>query len=198
LGLIDAEMEERLLAARHAFAAGLPASLRGAVEFYDFQRYNSAATLQDNILFGRLVYGQAQGEQRVGTLISEVLNELGLHNSVIEVGLEYNVGVGGKRLTATQRQKLGIARAILKRPQLLIVNEAVASFDGRTQDRIRDHILAAANKEDRGVVWIANRAEQAEPFEQVVVMEGGKIAAQGAPQDLAARGGVYATLMAAE
>ena len=55
-------MEDRLLAARRAFAAGLPAPLRGAVEFYDFGRYNSAATLQDNILFGRLVYGQAQAD----------------------------------------------------------------------------------------------------------------------------------------
>lgn len=196
LGLIDADMEERLLAARHAFASGLPEPLRGAVEFYDFQRYNSAATLQDNILFGRLVYGQAQGEQRIGTLISDVLNELGLHNSVIEVGLEYNVGVGGKRLTATQRQKLGIARALIKRPQLLIVNEAVAAFDSRTQDRIRDNILAAAKKGDRGVVWIANRPSQAEPFEQIVVMQGGRIAAQGAPSDLAAKGGLYAELMA--
>ena len=196
LGLIDAELEERLLAARHAFAEGLPAPLRGAVEFYDFQRYNSAATLQDNILFGRLVYGQAQGEQRIGTLISDVLNELGLHNSVIEVGLEYNVGVGGKRLTATQRQKLGIARALIKRPQLMIVNEAVASFDGRTQDRIRDNILATARKDDRGVVWIANRPAQAEPFEQIVVMQGGRIAAQGKPSDLAAKGGLYAELMA--
>ena len=196
LGLIDAALEERLLAARHAFASGLPAPLRSAVEFYDFERYNSAATLQDNILFGRLVYGQAQGEQRIGTLTSEVLNELGLHNSVIEVGLEYNVGVGGKRLTATQRQKLGIARALIKRPQLLVVNEAVASFDSRTQDRIRDNILAAAKKGDRGVVWIANRPSQAEPFEQIVVMQGGRIAAQGKPSDLAAKGGLYAELMA--
>jgi putative ABC transport system ATP-binding protein len=196
LGLVDAAMEERLLAARHAFAAGLPAPLRGAVEFYDFQRYNSVATLQDNILFGRLVYGQAQSEQRIGTLISEVLKELDLRNSVIEVGLEYNVGVGGKRLTANQRQKLGIARAVIKRPQLLIVNEAVASFDGRTQDRIRDNILAMAKNGDRGVVWIANRPAQAEPFEQIVVMQGGRIAAQGAPADLAARGGLYAELMA--
>ena len=69
-----------------------------SVEFYDFERYNSAATLQDNILFGRLVYGQAQADQRIGTLISEVLDELGLRDSVIEVGLDYNVGVGGKRL----------------------------------------------------------------------------------------------------
>jgi putative ABC transport system ATP-binding protein len=196
LGLIDAAMEERLLAARHAFAEGLPESLRGAVEFYDFQRYNSAATLQDNILFGRLVYGQAQGEQRIGTLIAEVLAELDLRNSVIEVGLEYNVGVGGKRLTAGQRQKLGIARGLIKRPQLLIVNEAVAAFDSRTQDRIRDNILAVARQQDRGVVWIANRPSQAEPFDQVVVMQGGRIAAHGTPSDLAAKGGLYAELMA--
>ncbi len=196
LGLIDAEMEGRILAARHAFAEGLPAELRGAVEFYDFERYNSAATLQDNILFGRLVYGQAQAETRIGTLISEVLNELGLRDSVIEVGLEYNVGVAGKRLPATQRQKLGIARALIKRPQLLIVNEAVAMFDGRTQDRIRDNILAMATAEKRGVVWIANRPAQAEPFEQIVVMQAGRVTSQGAPAELAARGGLYTELMA--
>jgi putative ABC transport system ATP-binding protein len=197
LGLVDAEMEERLLAARHAFASGLPDALRGAVEFYDFQRYNSAATLQDNILFGRLVYGQAQGEQRIGNLLTEVLNELDLRNSVVEVGLEFNVGVGGKRLHSGQRQKLGIARALIKRPQLLIVNEAVAVFDGRTQDRIRDNILAATKSGERGVVWIANRPAQAEPFDQIVVMQGGRIAANGTPSDLAAKGGLYAELMAA-
>jgi len=196
LGLIDAEMEERILGARHAFAEGLPAGLRDAVEFYDFGRYNSAATLQDNILFGRLIYGQAQAGERIGTLIAEVLNELGMRDSVIEVGLEYNVGVAGKRLPATQRQKLGIARALIKRPQLLIVNEAVAMFDGRTQDRIRDNILAATTAAKRGVVWIANRPAQAEPFEQIVVMQAGRIASQGAPAELAARGGLYTELMA--
>src|SRR5262249_36210441 len=91
LGLIDDEMEDRLLEARRAFAAGLPAQLRSAVEFYDFGRYNGAATLQDNILFGRPVYGQAQAEQRIGTLVAEVVAELGLRSSVIEVGLDYNV-----------------------------------------------------------------------------------------------------------
>jgi putative ABC transport system ATP-binding protein len=194
LGLIDADMEDRLLAARRAFRAGLPEPLRGSVEFYDFERYNSAATLQDNILFGRLVYGQAGAEAKIGTLIREVLVELGLRDSVIEVGLDYNVGVGGKRLAATQRQKLGIARALIKRPQFLVVNEAVAVFDGRTQDRIRDQILAAAD--GRGVIWIANRPTQAQPFDQIIVMQGGKIAAQGAKADLEARGGLYAELMA--
>jgi len=194
LGLIDATMEDRLLGARRAFAAGLPANLRGAVEFYDFERYNSAATLQDNILFGRLVYGQAQAEARIGTLITEVLSALCLRDSVIEVGLEYQVGVAGRRLPATQRQKLGIARALIKRPQFLVINEAVAVFDGRTQDRMRDNILASA--EGRGVLWIANRPNQAEVFQQVLVMQGGRIVANGTPAELAAKGGLYAELMA--
>ena len=116
--------------------------------------------------------------------------------AVIEVGLEYNVGVGGKRLPASQRQKLGIARALIKRPQLVVVNEAVAMFDGRTQDRIRDNILADALEGDRGVFWIANRPNQAEPFEQIVVMQGGRVVAQGSPSDLAAKGGLYTELMA--
>jgi putative ABC transport system ATP-binding protein len=193
LGLIDAAMEDRLLAARRAFRAGLPGPLQGAVEFYDFGRYNSAATLQDNVLFGRLVYGQAQGEQRIGTLIRQVLDELLLRDSVIEVGLDYNVGVAGKRLAATQRQKLGIARALIKRPQFLVVNEAVAVFDGRTQDRIRDHILATAD--GRGVVWIASRPSQADPFDQVIVMQGGRVAASGKKTQLEGNG-LYADLMA--
>ncbi|SKA05280.1 putative ABC transport system ATP-binding protein [Enhydrobacter aerosaccus] len=194
LGLIDAAMEERLLAARREFAAHLPDSLRGAVEFYDFARYNSAATVQDNVLFGRLVYGQAQAEARIVTLITTVLTELSLRDSVIEVGLEYNVGVAGKRLPATQRQKLGIARALIKRPQFLVVNEAVAVFDGRTQDRIRDNILAAT-KDGRGVVWIANRPSQAEKFDRVLVMQGGRIVAHGAPEELKSKGGLYCELV---
>ncbi len=193
LGLIDTAMQERLLTARRAFAAALPTERRSDVEFYDFQSYNSAGTLQDNILFGRLIYGQAQADARVGTLVAEVLAELHLRDSVIDVGLEYNVGVAGKRLPATQRQKLGIARALIKRPQFLVVNEAVAVFDGRTQDRMRDNILAAA--EGRGVVWIANRPGQAEPFAQILVMQGGRIAAQGTPVELAERGGLYTELM---
>ena len=194
LGLIDHEMEERLLAARRAFRANLPAALHDAIEFYDFERYNAAGTLQDNILFGRLVYGQSQADIRIGALISDVLAELGLRDAVVDVGLDYNVGVGGKRLPAVQRQKLGIARGLIKRPHLMVVNEALAMFENRTQDRIRDNILAAAD--GRGIVWITNRAAQAEPFEQIVVMQAGRVLTQGTPSELAARGGLYTELMA--
>ncbi|MCW5745681.1 MAG: ATP-binding cassette domain-containing protein [Alphaproteobacteria bacterium] len=182
LGLIDAAVEERLLAARRAFAENLPADAADAIEFYDRSRYNVAATLQDNILFGRIVYGQAQGPERISALISEVLEGLGLRMAVIEVGLDYNVGVGGKRLSAIQRQKVGLARALVKRPDLLILNEATSLFDSAAQQRVLDKILDVCK--GRGVIWALNRASFADRFDDVVVLQGGKVTAKGAPGDI--------------
>ncbi len=182
LGLIDAAMEGRLLAARRAFAENLPPAAAKAIEFYDRNRYNTAATLQDNILFGRIVYGQAQGPQRVGALISEVLEGLELRGAVVEVGLDYNVGVAGKRLSAAQRQKVGLARGLVKRPDLLVLNEATAVLDGAAQQRVLDKVLDACK--GRGVVWALNRASLADRFDQVIVLQGGKVTASGAPGDM--------------
>src|SRR5690606_30188110 len=136
--LIDETMEDRLLAARQAFARQLPDPLRDAVEFYDETRYNSAATLQDNILFGRVVYGQAQAGAQIGALIAEVVDAHDLRPAILRIGLGFEVGNGGKRLTLMQRQKLGLGRALVKRPDFLIVNEAITALDGAAQLRLAD------------------------------------------------------------
>jgi putative ABC transport system ATP-binding protein len=185
LGLIDADLEAHLLDARHAFAAGLPPELAGAVEFYDVARYLGAAAVQDNILFGRLVYGQAQAGMRIGRVIREVLDGLGLRPAVLRVGLEYQSGIAGKRLTAAQRQKIGLARALLKRPQYLIVNEATALLDAPTQSRILDNVLAA--RRGRSMLWVVRHADDATRFDRLLVLKDGRIAEQGRPGELAAR-----------
>ena len=92
--------------------------------FFDAERYTAAASLQDNILFGKIAYGQPQATERIGELITQVLNELDLHERVVEVGLQARTGVGGGRLSLAQRQKLALARAILKRPEILLLYEA--------------------------------------------------------------------------
>ena len=61
LGLMDEAYEARLLKARGYFREHLPADMKNAVEFFDPDRYNGSATLQDNILFGKIVTGQAEG-----------------------------------------------------------------------------------------------------------------------------------------
>jgi putative ABC transport system ATP-binding protein len=111
-----------------------------------------------------------------------VLEGLGLRTAVIEVGLDYHVGVAGKRLSAVQRQKVGLARGLVKRPDVLVLNEATAVLDGATQQRVLDRILEFCN--GRGVVWALNRANLADRFDQVVVLQGGKVTARGAPEEI--------------
>ena len=176
LGLIDGPMQERLLRARQIFADELPADLADAVEFFDPKRYNTAASLQDNILFGKLAYGQAQAAQTIGGLTGAMLDELDLRGSVMEAGLDFHVGVGGARLSGAQRQRLAFARALLKAPDLLIVNEAATVLDTANQTQLVDNVLR--ERGGRGVVWMLSNEDLAERFDEVLVLREGRLAEQ--------------------
>jgi putative ABC transport system ATP-binding protein len=177
LGLIDDEVRERILEARKVFASDLPEDLRGSVEFFSADRYNAAASLQDNILFGKVAYGQADASSKVGEALAEVIEAEDLRGAVIEVGLEFEVGVGGSRLSAGQRQKVGIARTLLRRPDVLIFNEATAALDSGSQARVIANIFKEV--EGRGMIWALQRASLAERFDRVMVMRGGRIVESG-------------------
>lgn len=196
MGLIDKEMEERLLAARRNFREMLEREAPGAVEFYHADEYNAAADLQDNILFGRIAYGKAQANEVVGRAITEMLDSMGLRDTVIRIGLDYQVGVGGKRLSSVQRQKLGLARALLKQPDLLVVNEAVAVMDGSTQQRLLQKILEY--RPDSGIVWTLQRPSLASNFQKIVVMQGGRAVEYGTFDSLKTTNSALNKLMAAE
>jgi ABC-type multidrug transport system fused ATPase/permease subunit len=175
-------MQARLLEARRIFAEELPEGLRDSVEFFDAERYNAAASLQDNILFGKIVYGLAGAEARIGSLIGQTLDDLGLRGSVLEAGLAFQVGVGGGRLTNAQRQKLGVARALLKKPDLLVFNEATSAMDQSVQDRVARNVLA--ERDGQGVIWVVNRPALAALFERVAVLEDGRIVESGSFAEL--------------
>ncbi|MFQ5972467.1 MAG: ABC transporter transmembrane domain-containing protein [Alphaproteobacteria bacterium] len=193
LGLIDEPMQKRLLEARRIFAQDLPPEVSGSVEFFDPEKYNAAASLQDNILFGKLAYGQAQAAQMVGALITETLDALGLRGSVMEAGLDFQVGVGGSRLSTVQRQKLAFARALLKRPDLLIVNEAASVLDNHSQKMLAEKVLRY--RAEQGVIWILSSVELAELFAEVVVLKDGRLAGHGAFVDLNREGTALSDLL---
>ncbi len=194
LGLIDTDFEAQLVLARKIFARSLPDDLKDAVQPYDPDAYNSATSVQDNLLFGRIAYGQARADERVGEVMTQVLDELGLHEAVFSAGLDYNVGPGGKRLTASQRQRLGLARAILKRPDILVVDAALAVLDTTTQERILDNVLKSSGS--RAVIWVLARPYQAKLFDRVMVIDEGRVIEDGTAQDLEARGGRFTALAA--
>ncbi len=194
LGVIDEEMQARILEARRVFAAGLPAALAGAVAFFERDAYCAPASLQDNILFGRLAYGHAHAESRIGELISEVVGTLGLTRTVIDVGLAFSVGVGGARLSHQQRQKLALARAVLKRPDLMILDEATEAMDMGGQERIMEGLRREF--EGRGLIWVLNRVAAARHFDHILVLRDGRLVERGAFEELCAQGEALNALLA--
>jgi putative ABC transport system ATP-binding protein len=195
LGLIDEAYEERILRARRYFRENLPEDLAGAVEFFDPARYNRAASIQDNILFGKIVSGQAEAATRIGALLREVLDEQNLRQEVVRVGLDYHVGVGGARLASADRQKVAVGRALLKRPAVAIFDAAIANLDPASQNRVLANILE--HRKGKGVIWALARHDLAARFGYALVMERGRLAEKGRYEDLKSLGGALHRLLAA-
>ncbi len=195
LGLIDEAFEARILEARRLFAANLPEGMRGAIEFFDPGRFIGAASLQDNILFGKIITGQAEGAARIGRLMRQILDELELKPLVVKNGLGFQVGTGGARLPAADRQKIAIGRSILKRPVVLVLDQAAAVLDPSAQNRLLASVLES--RKNRGVCWVLNRVDLAERFGQVLVIEKGRLVERGRFSDLKNSGGALSKLVAA-
>jgi len=192
LGLIDEAFEARVLQARGRFAETLPAALQDAIEFFDPARYNSAASLQDNVLFGKIAAGQADASARIGALMRLVLDELSLRPLVVRIGLDYQVGVGGSRLSPPDRQKIAIARALIKRPALLVLDQAAGVLDPSAQKRMVGSLLAA--RKGQGVFWVLSRLDLADRFDRVLVLDRGRVAGFGTHESLSADGGALRRL----
>ena len=93
--------------------------------------------------------------------------------AVLVVGLDYMVGIAGKRLTAVQRQKVGLARGLIKHPDLLVINSATAVFDGSAQARVLGRMLE--DRKGQGVVWVLDRDDFADKFDRVLALRDGKM-----------------------
>ena len=196
LGLLDDALQTRIVAARHKFAEDLPEGMRGAVEFFDPERYNAAASIQENLLFGTIRRGEAGGRERINAAMSEVLSQLELRDMVIAVGLEYPVGTGGLRLSETQRQKVAIGVALLKRPDVVLFNDATVVLDGSTETAIIDQVKRELT--GRSLVCSLQRPRLASAFDRILVMDGGRIIQQGRFDELQQAGSPLEPLMAAE
>jgi ABC-type multidrug transport system fused ATPase/permease subunit len=176
LGLITESIQQSILEARRKIHQ-LAQNEDLGIEFFDEASYNPRISIQDNILFGKLAYGQAHAQQKINNLIADVVESLDLRNDIIEAGLRYEVGVAGGRLSAIQRQKLGLARALLKAPDMLVVNEALSSLDPSSERRLIENVRNTM--EQRGILWILGRVQLAEQFDTVMVMERGKLLDKG-------------------
>src|SRR3546814_20846776 len=91
---------------------------------------------------------------------------------------------------------LALARALLKRPDLLVANEAISVLDGAGQNRLVERILD--RRRGQGVIWTLQRPEMAALFDRILVMRDGRLVEQGSYDELTGRDSAFTGLVAAE
>ncbi len=185
LGLVNDDLCEAVVASRQAFRDRLPEQLASAFAFHDPDEINPDVSLQDNILFGRIADERSGAVDRVSALLRAILEELELSNTVIERGLNYDIGTGGRRLSLSQRQQLGLARVLLKRPQFLIVNRGLSALDARTVEKVILAILAMSKSKTDGfgVLWVTATESHSEMFDRVLNFSRGDLVSDEAIKD---------------
>ncbi len=109
-------------------------------------------------------------------------------------GYATQLGERGAKLSTGQRQRISLARALVKQPQLLILDEPTASLDGDTERRVLENLRSWAR--GRLVFLVTHRLATVRHATQILVLADGRIAEQGAHAELLARGGLYTRMLA--
>ena len=153
---------------------------------------------QDTVLFNdTLRYNLAYGRPEAGFAEIEAAARAakidGFIRSLPE-GYETAVGERGLKLSGGEKQRVGIARTLLKDPPILVLDEATSALDSETERDIQSELRAMAR--GRTVVMIAHRLSTVVDADRIVVLENGRIVEEGRHEALVARGGRYASMWA--
>ncbi len=151
---------------------------------------------QDTVLFNDTIrYNIAYGREGASqTEVEEAAKAAQIHDFITSLpdGYDTTVGERGLKLSGGEKQRVGIARTLLKNPPILLLDEATSALDTDTEQDIKDALTRAG--EGRTVITIAHRLSTISEADRIVVLEKGEIIEQGAHDELLRREGRYAQL----
>jgi putative ABC transport system ATP-binding protein len=171
-GVLDDALMHKIVEAREIFHQGIPAHLEALFERYDPDLYLASGSLLDNIVFGKVNLRFNDAERQVRAIITELVSaQPDLIAQIFEAGLEYNLGGSGRRLTLAQRQKLNLARALLRKSDYYIFNRPLSGLDPGQQEQILMRTLEflKAEADDPAVVWVLSSRSFAQHFDRLVL-----------------------------
>jgi ATP-binding cassette subfamily B protein len=144
-------------------------------------------SVRDNIAFGRP--GAPMTE------IEQAARDAHAHEFIAKLPRGYDTQLGdrGSRLSAGQRQRIAIARALLKDPAILVLDEATSALDAESEQLVQDAL--GRLKRGRTTFVVAHRLVTVTTADRIVVLRDGRVAEQGRHEELVARGGYYASLV---
>lgn len=153
---------------------------------------------QDSILFNDTIKNNLKlGKEDASD--DEVIAALKIANAYefvkeLPEGINTNVGDSGNKLSGGQKQRLSIARAVLKNPPIMILDEATSALDTESERLVQDALENMM--QNRTSVVIAHRLSTIQKADTIVVLQKGEIAEQGTHDELLAKNGIYAKLVA--
>ncbi len=163
------------------------ATLRGAIGVVPQEVFLFSDTVGHNVAFGAPDATEAE--------IRQASDEADLTANVEDfpAGFETVVGERGVTLSGGQKQRTAIARALIRRPPVLLFDDALSAVDTRTEATILANLRQQFGQ--RTVVIVSHRVSAVQDADQIVVLDDGRIAEQGTHDALVARGGTYATMV---
>ncbi|MFM5924396.1 MAG: ABCB family ABC transporter ATP-binding protein/permease [Novosphingobium sp.] len=178
--------EGRILVSGQDIREVTQASLRAAIGIVPQDSVLFNDTIGYNIAYGRDGAGQAEVEAAArGAALSGLIERL-------PQGFATEVGERGLKLSGGEKQRVAIARTLVKNPQILLLDEATSALDTRTEQEILGTLHAVA--EGRTSLSIAHRLSTIADADTILVLSEGQLAEQGDHQALLRKGGLYAEM----
>lgn len=187
-------LEDLILEGRALFKEKVSQERPECVTFYQSSEYIFSQTILNNIFFGKMKSTQPHAQEKINQSIIQVLIEEDVMETIIEIGMQFDVGSKGDRLSGGQRQKLAVARTFLKTPPILIMDEATSALDNKSQSRIQN-LLETRWKGRRTVISIMHRLDTIKNYDQIIVLKAGKIGEIGTYDELMAQKGMLYELI---
>jgi ATP-binding cassette subfamily B protein len=159
--------------------------LRSQIGFVTQDTQLFAGTIKENLLF---VAPNATDAECL-----EVLNKAACQNLMARAdkGLDTVIGEGGVKVSGGEKQRLSIARALLRKPSLLVFDEATSSLDSITEEEISKTIRDVSQNKKHITILIAHRLSTIMHADKIVVLERGQIVEQGKHEELLSQKGLY-------
>uniref|UniRef100_A0A8D1BUR1 Antigen peptide transporter 1 n=1 Tax=Sus scrofa TaxID=9823 RepID=A0A8D1BUR1_PIG len=161
-----------------------------------------AAVGQEPQLFGRsfqenIAYGLSQKPAMEEVIAAAV--ESGAHSFISKLpqGYDTEVGEAGSQLSGGQRQAVALARALIRKPRVLILDDATSALDANSQARVESLLYESPERYSRSVLLITQRLSSVEQANHILFLEGGTIVEEGTHQQLMANKGRYWTMLQA-